>query len=68
MTILDLIHQVPDPRMEGKVKHNLDSILFVGLCGVLSGCESWSDIEDYCETKVEWLSSFVDLSNGVPSE
>lgn len=68
MTILKLLESIPDPRMEGKVKHNLGSILFVGLCGVLSGCESWSDIEDYCETKFEWLSSYVDLTNGVPSE
>lgn len=68
MSILEVLESIPDPRMEGKVKHNLGSILFVGLCGVLSGCESWSDIEDYCETKFEWLSCYVDLSNGVPSE
>ena len=68
MAILELLKNIPDPRMEGKVKHNLGSILFVGLCGVLSGCESWSDIEDYCETKFVWLASYVNLTNGVPSE
>lgn len=68
MSILELLETIPDPRMEGKIKHNLGSILFVGLCGVLCGCESWSDIEDYCETKFEWLSGYVDLTNGVPSE
>jgi predicted transposase YbfD/YdcC len=62
------MESISDPRKEGKVKHNLGSILFVGLCSVLSGCESWSDIEDYCETKFEWLSYYIDLSNGVPSE
>ena len=68
MTILEIIQTIPDPRMEGKVKHNLGAILFVGLCGVLSGCKSWSDIEDYCEIKREWLSVYVDLSKGIPSE
>jgi len=68
MNILDLLTNVADPRMEGKVKHNLGAVLFVGLCGVLSGCESWSDIEDYCETKYDWLSNYVDLENGIPSE
>lgn len=68
MNILDLIQKVPDPRMEGKIKHPLGTILFVGLCGVLSGCESWSDIKDYCETKRDWLSHYVDLTNGIPSE
>ena len=68
MAILELLENIPDPRMEGKVKHNMGSILFVGLCGVLSGCESWSDIEDYCETKFMWLANYVNLTNGVPSE
>lgn len=68
MGILDLIQKIPDPRMAGKVTHPLGTILFVGLCGVLSGCESWSDIEDYCETKFEWLCQYVDLTHGVPSE
>jgi predicted transposase YbfD/YdcC len=67
MSILERIEKIPDPRMEGKVKHNLSTILFVGLCGVLSGCESWSDIEDYCRAKRKWLSHYVDLSNGIPS-
>lgn len=68
MNILDLINNLPDPRMEGKVKHNLSSIIFVTLCGVLSGCESWDDIRSYCKTKIEWLSKYVNLDNGVPSE
>ena len=68
MKILSLIEEIPDPRMEGKVIHNLSSILFVSLCGILSGCENWSDIRAYCEIKKKWLSGHVDLSNGVPSE
>lgn len=68
MSVLDLIEKIPDPRMEGKVKHNFGSIIFVTLCGILSGCESWGDIQDYCETKLKWLSNYVDFKNGVPSE
>jgi predicted transposase YbfD/YdcC len=68
MNILDLINQIPDPRMVGKVIHNLGSIIFVTLCGVLSNCETWSDISDYCEIKKDWLSQYVNLSNGIPSE
>lgn len=68
MNILEELHQLPDPRMAGKVKHKLGTVCFVALCGVLSGCESWGDIEEYCEIKREWLSQYVDLSNGIPSE
>lgn len=68
MSILDLIEELPDPRMEGKVKHNFTSVIFVTLCGILSGCESWSDIQDYCEAKLKWLETYVEFKNGVPSE
>ncbi len=68
MSILELIEDIPDPRMRGKVTHKLSAIVFVTLCGMLSGCESWNDIEVYCEIKREWLSQYVDLSNRAPSE
>lgn len=68
MNILKLINEIPDPRMEGKVVYKFSTIVFVVLCGILSGCESWSDIEDYCEAKREWLGRYVDLESGVPSE
>ena len=68
MSVLDLIKELPDPRMEGKVRHNLSSVIFVTLCGILSGCQSWGDIEDYCEAKLKWLEQYVEFKNGVPSE
>jgi len=68
MDILKLIDDIPDPRMHGKVVHSFGAIIFVSLCGILSNCESWSDIEDYCESKMEWLSQYVEGSNGAPSE
>lgn len=68
LRILKLIEDVKDPRMSGKIKHNFGSIIFVTLCGILSGCESWGDIHDYCSVKRDWLQRYVDLSSGIPSE
>ena len=68
MSVLGLIEELPDPRMAGKVLHNFSTVTFVTLCGILSGCESWGDIKDYCETKLKWLEQYVDFKNGVPSE
>lgn len=67
MRILEIISELSDPRMEGKVHHPLSTIIFVALCGILCGCESWSDIKDYCRIKREWLSRYVSLANGIPS-
>jgi predicted transposase YbfD/YdcC len=67
MKIIEFIKKLKDPRLESKVKHNFGSIIFVTLCGILSGCESWIDIEAYCEGRRNWLGQYVDLSNGTPS-
>lgn len=67
MKILELIDEISDPRMEGKVQHKLSTIIFVALCGILCGCESWTDIRDYCGIKREWLSRYISLANGIPS-
>ena len=67
MKILTRIEEIADPRMVGKVRHKLSTIIFVTLCGILSGCEDWNDIRDYCKVKKEWLSQYVCLKNGVPS-
>ena len=62
-----MINDISDPRMEGKVQHKLSTIIFVALCGVLCGCESWGDIRDYCKVKRDWLSQYISLENGIPS-
>lgn len=67
MKILTSIEEIIDPRMIGKVQHNLSTIIFVALCGILSGCEDWKDISDYCRIKKDWLSQYICLKNGVPS-
>jgi predicted transposase YbfD/YdcC len=67
LSFLELLSDVPDPRMAGKVKHNLGAIIFVTLCGVMSSCTTWPDIHEYCKHKHAMLSRYVDLSNGSPS-
>lgn len=67
MKILELIEAIPDPRMLGKVRHNLSTVIFTALCGVLSGCDDWADISHYCESKKDWLSQYVSFENGIPS-
>lgn len=67
MRVLEIITELSDPRMEGKVHHPLSTIIFVALCGILCGCESWSDIRDYCRIKREWLARYISLANGIPS-
>ncbi len=58
---------VRDPRIERNKLHKLESILFIAICAVLSGAESWADMEEFGEVRKAWLSQHVDLTNGIPS-
>jgi predicted transposase YbfD/YdcC len=66
-SILGHFALLPDPRREHGQIHRLDEIVFMAICGVLCGADSWQEIADYGESKLDWLSSFLTLPGGVPS-
>lgn len=56
-----------DPR-GSNVNHRLSNIVFIAICAVISGAESWEDIELYTYSKQEWLHSLLSLLHGLPSD
>jgi len=70
MSIENLVQHfgaVEDPRCEGKVGHRLLDILVIAVCAVIACAESWCDIALYGRSKLAWLSTFLELPNGIPS-
>ena len=59
--------QVTDPRIERSKRHKLIDIILLAICGVICGADSWVDIEMYGKAKKEWLKTFLELPNGIPS-
>jgi predicted transposase YbfD/YdcC len=58
---------LPDPRIERTKRHQLADVLTIALCAVLSGADSWVEVEQYGNAKLAWLRAFLDLPNGIPS-
>ena len=58
---------IEDPRCDGKVEHRLRDILVIAVCAVIACAESWEDIALYGRSKLAWLSTFLELPNGIPS-
>ena len=58
---------IDDPRCNGKVEHRLRDILVIAVCAVTACAESWEDIALYGRSKLAWLSTFLELPNGIPS-
>ena len=66
-TIEEYFGRVSDPRVERTKEHKLIDILVIALCGIICGAEGWVDIELFGNSKLDWLSTFLELPNGIPS-
>jgi len=65
--LLRFFDELEDPRMERTKLHSLDGILFIALCAVICGADSWTEVEMFGWAKREWLNQFLALPNGIPS-
>ena len=63
----ELFQEMTDPREEIKIKHKLTDILSILVCAVISGAETYEDIELYGRSKQDWLRQYLELENGIPS-
>jgi len=65
--LLKSFQDLPDPRSNRNQDHPLLSIVAIAVCGAICGADNWVDIEAYGRAKAEWLSSWLELPNGIPS-
>ncbi len=61
------LSNLEDPRSGQNSRHIFIEVIFIAICAVISGCECWTEIEDYAETKQDWLKDFISMKGGVPS-
>ncbi len=66
-TISEHFSDLKDPRVERTKLHKLIDFIPITICAVISGADTWGDIELYGSTKYKWLKKFLELPNGIPS-
>jgi len=59
--------KVSDPRMDRTKEHKLIDLIAIAICAVICGAEGWTDIENFGNSKLLWLKTFLELPNGIPS-
>jgi predicted transposase YbfD/YdcC len=64
----DHFQDLKDPRVERSRKHPLINIVFIAVCGLLSGANSFAAIEEFGLDRRTWFARFLDLTNGIPSD
>jgi predicted transposase YbfD/YdcC len=58
---------LPDPRREHGRLHNLWDIIAITILAVIGNADSWVDVATYGVLKLDFLKTFLDLPNGIPS-
>jgi predicted transposase YbfD/YdcC len=61
------LRKVKDPRIDRTKRHKLIDILIIAILAVICGADSWVDVEMFGNSKIEWLKTFLELPNGIPS-
>ncbi len=45
----------------------LVEVILIGICAVLCGAETWTEVEELGESKRGWLATLLKLEQGIPS-
>lgn len=60
--------ELKDPRIHNhNFRHNIFDILVIAVLATICGADGWIEIERWGEAKQDWLSTFLELPNGIPS-
>src|SRR4051794_17267772 len=60
--------ELQDPRVERTRRHPLINIVFMTVCGILSGANSIAAVHEFAIDRRGWFARYLDLSGGIPSE
>jgi hypothetical protein len=66
--LASIFEQIEDKRSNINKLHKLNDILFIGIVSVISGAETWEQMESFAKSKESFLRTFLELPNGIPSD
>jgi predicted transposase YbfD/YdcC len=67
LNVKTYFRKLKDPRINRRKRHLLLDIIVIAICGVVSGCDDWQQIEVFACARQDWLKRFLRLPNGIPS-
>ncbi len=65
-TLDSFFNNIQDPRHHNK-RHNLIDVIFVAICAVVAGADTYEQIENFGKKRKRWLDKFLELPHGIPS-
>ena len=65
--IIEIMRQIPDPRMGNAIRHKLEEILTIAILAIICDYSQFTEMELFGIEQEEWLRTFLELPNGIPS-
>jgi predicted transposase YbfD/YdcC len=67
-TFFEHFSDITDPRIHNhNFRHNIFDMLVIAVLATICGADGWVEIERFGQDKEEWLKTFLELPNGIPS-
>jgi len=65
--LLDDLESKLDPRHQAKCSQLLPEVVFMAVCAMLCGFDSWSEITLFAQEREQWFRRWLALPAGIPS-
>lgn len=65
--LLSFAKGIEDFRMNRKKLHPAENIVFITILAIICDAMNWEEITEFGEARKEYLTKYLDLSNGIPS-
>jgi predicted transposase YbfD/YdcC len=66
-SLVDSFSEVTDPRVNRQRRHYLIDIIIIAVLAVMCNADTWKDINIWGVANQQWLETFLELPNGIPS-
>jgi predicted transposase YbfD/YdcC len=66
-SLLEYFADLPDPRIDRCKEHKLIDIIVIAILATICSAEHFTEMEEFGNAKKDWLETFLELPNGIPS-
>ena len=65
--LIDSFTEIEDSRCARNTLYPIEEILLLAVCGAISGADDFVALEEFGESKLDWLRGFLSYERGIPS-
>src|SRR5262245_15300135 len=66
-SLLEYFADLPDPRIDRCKEHKLIDIIVIAILATICSAEHFTEMEEFGIANKDWLETFLELPNGIPS-